>query len=196
MRGCGGPEADLVGADVRDVPRVLRDIQEDWRNKPRGTISLNRLTAWNLSRCLRRRLDRRVAGTSKSHRSVDVVVTGCEVSLWLAEQFAASGAVGLVVDALCAGAHRHEPRAVSRSLASWERFGAHMTHLSLGHAPIFMPRRDGLKWCESSRPLCGARLWMSDMRMSDMMAIMIWKRLSEQGGPRGRPFEIRLPRTD
>jgi hypothetical protein len=79
---------DLVGADVRDIPRVLRDIQEDWRNKPRGTISLNRLTAWNLSRCLRRRLDRRVAGTSKSHRSVDVVVTGCEVSLWLAEQFA------------------------------------------------------------------------------------------------------------
>ena len=84
------PDApDLVGADVRDIPRVLRDIQEDWRNKPRGTISLNRLTAWNLSRCLRRRLDRRVAGTSKSHRSVDVVVTGCEVSLWLAEQFAA-----------------------------------------------------------------------------------------------------------
>ena len=80
---------DLVGADVRDVPRVLRDIQEDWRNKPKGTISLNRLTAWNLSRCLRRRLDRRVSGTTKSHRSVDVVVTGCEVSLWLAEQFAA-----------------------------------------------------------------------------------------------------------
>ena len=67
----------------------LRDIQEDWRNKPKGTISLNRLTAWNLSRCLRRRLDRRVSGTTKSHRSVDVVVTGCEVSLWLAEQFAA-----------------------------------------------------------------------------------------------------------
>ena len=84
------PDApDLVGADLRDIPRVLRDIQEDWRNRPKGTISLNRLTAWNLSRCLRRRLDRRVAGTLRSHRSADVVVTGCEVSLWLAEQFAA-----------------------------------------------------------------------------------------------------------
>ena len=84
---------DLVGADLRDIPRAMREIQEDWRGAPRGTVSLNRLTAWNLSRCLRRRLDRRIAGTSKSHRSVDVVVTGCEVSLWLAEQFASDLAV-------------------------------------------------------------------------------------------------------
>ena len=80
---------DLVLHDIHDIPKILRNIQEDWQNRPQATISLNRLTAWNLARCLRRRLDRRLNSTTKSSRSIDVVVTGCEVSLWLAEQFAA-----------------------------------------------------------------------------------------------------------
>ena len=80
---------DLVLSDIRDIPSILQSIQQDWRNEgTRSSISLNRLTAWNLSRCLRKRLDRNIARTAKSHRSVDVVVTGCEVSLWLAEQLA------------------------------------------------------------------------------------------------------------
>jgi len=80
---------DLVLADIQDIPRILRNIQADWRNRPQGSISLNRLTAWNLARCLKKRLQRRLDGTVKSANSFDVVVTGCEVSLWLAEQFAA-----------------------------------------------------------------------------------------------------------
>ena len=80
---------DLVLDDVRDIPRVLRNIQADWRNRPQGSVSLNRLTAWNLARCLKKRLQRRLDGTVKEPLSYDIVVTGCEVSLWLAEQFAA-----------------------------------------------------------------------------------------------------------
>ena len=80
---------DLIQQDIHDIPKILHNLQEDWHNNPQGSISLNRLTAWNLARCLKRRLDRRVDGTTKSPRSFDVVVTGCEVSLWLAEQFAA-----------------------------------------------------------------------------------------------------------
>lgn len=80
---------DLVLSDIQDIPKVLRNLQEDWRNKPQASISLNRLTAWNLARCLKKRLQRQVESNTKSLTSVDVVVTGCEVSLWLAEQFAA-----------------------------------------------------------------------------------------------------------
>ena len=79
---------DPVLTDIADIPRILKNIQDDWRNKPQGSMSLNRLTAWNLARCLKKRLARRVNRTIKSEGSIDVVVTGCEVSLWLAEQFA------------------------------------------------------------------------------------------------------------
>jgi hypothetical protein len=78
--------SDLVLSDIRDIPTVCRAIQDDWDVKSACT-SLNRLTAFNLSRCLRDRLDAHVAGTVSS-RAVDILVTGCEVSLWLAEQFA------------------------------------------------------------------------------------------------------------
>lgn len=50
---------------------------------------MNRLTAWNFTKCLQKRMQslhnqsiERQAGT------IDIVLTGCEVSLWLAEQFA------------------------------------------------------------------------------------------------------------
>ena len=79
---------DPVLTDISDIPRILKNIQDDWRNKPQGSMSLNRLTAWNLARCLKKRLERRLNGSIKSEHSIDVVLTGCEVSLWLAEQFA------------------------------------------------------------------------------------------------------------
>lgn len=49
-----------------------------------------RLTAWNLAKCIRQRLKGHVNGTIKAGSTdVDILLTGCEVSLWLAEQFAA-----------------------------------------------------------------------------------------------------------
>jgi hypothetical protein len=83
------PESDdLVLSDIRDIPKILRNLQEDWRNRPQGPVSLNRLTAWNLARCVKKRLQRHAEGTTKSVNSIDFLITGCEVSLWLAEQFA------------------------------------------------------------------------------------------------------------
>jgi len=83
------PESDdLVLSDIRDIPKILRNLQEDWRNRPQGPVSLNRLTAWNLARCVKKRLQRHAEGTTKSINSIDFLITGCEVSLWLAEQFA------------------------------------------------------------------------------------------------------------
>lgn len=76
---------DPVLADIRDIPRVCRQIQDDWRD-----VGLNRMTAWNLANCIRERMKAHVDGKIKCHGgSVDILVTGCEVSLWLAEQFGA-----------------------------------------------------------------------------------------------------------
>jgi len=80
---------DLVLSDIKDIPRVCRRIQDDWHNSPTvKTMSLNRLTMWNLGRCLRKRMEMRVNGEGGGDNVVDILLTGCEVSLWLAEQFA------------------------------------------------------------------------------------------------------------
>jgi len=76
---------DLVLSDIRDIPMICKSIQNEWRADKAAT-SLNRLTAYNLSRCLRQRLEAHVAGTVHP-RAIDILLTGCEVSLWLAEQF-------------------------------------------------------------------------------------------------------------
>lgn len=77
---------DPVLADIQDIPKVCQSIQDEWQADKAAT-SLNRLTAFNLSRCLRTRLEAHIAG--KTHpRAIDILLTGCEVSLWLAEQFA------------------------------------------------------------------------------------------------------------
>ena len=74
---------DPVLADIRDIPRICNDIQQDWR-----TVGLNRMTAWNLANCIRERMKGHVDGSIKGHGAqVDILVTGCEVSLWVAEQF-------------------------------------------------------------------------------------------------------------
>lgn len=76
--------ADPVRADIEDIPRICSEIQADWKD-----ASLNRLTAWNLAKCIRQRLKGHLNGTIKDAGEVDILLTGCEVSLWLAEQFAA-----------------------------------------------------------------------------------------------------------
>ena len=76
---------DLILDDIRDIPKICKDIQGSW-----SASSLNCLTAWNFTRCLRRRLQARVSDKASVHAgTVDILLTGCEVSLWLAEQFAA-----------------------------------------------------------------------------------------------------------
>lgn len=77
--------ADPVLSDIQDIPRVCYKIQKDWKD-----VGLNRMTAWNLSNCVRERLMGYVEGRIECHASqVDILVTGCEVSLWVAEQFIA-----------------------------------------------------------------------------------------------------------
>jgi hypothetical protein len=77
---------DLILTDIQDIPKMCESIQDNWHSEKAAT-SLNRLTAFNLSRCLRKRLENHVYGKVQN-RSIDVVLTGCEVSLWIAEQFA------------------------------------------------------------------------------------------------------------
>ena len=77
---------DIILTDIQDIPRICQGIQDEWHSDKAAT-SLNRLTAFNLSRCLRARLETHCLG-SIHPQAVDVLLTGCEVSLWLAEQFA------------------------------------------------------------------------------------------------------------
>ncbi|KAL3922859.1 MAG: hypothetical protein SGILL_001978 [Bacillariaceae sp.] len=76
------PDADdQILDDIQSIPAVLDRIQCNWREG-----GLNRMTAWNLGRQLKRRLQNKIDG--KDDGSIDIVVTGCEVSLYVAEQFA------------------------------------------------------------------------------------------------------------
>ena len=74
---------DPVGDDIAAIPSVVRKIQADW-NEP--CESLNRLTAFTLLSKLKKRLLQYERGEHDG--SVDLLVTGCEVSLWIGEQFA------------------------------------------------------------------------------------------------------------
>eukprot|EP00581_Thalassiosira_minuscula_P013408 CAMPEP_0183716566 /NCGR_PEP_ID=MMETSP0737-20130205/10436_1 /TAXON_ID=385413 /ORGANISM="Thalassiosira miniscula, Strain CCMP1093" /LENGTH=1583 /DNA_ID=CAMNT_0025945857 /DNA_START=119 /DNA_END=4870 /DNA_ORIENTATION=+ len=74
---------DPVLKDIQDIPRICANIQEDWRE-----VGLNRMTAWNLANCISARMKAIADGKIKRHgSSCDILVTGCEVSLWVAEQF-------------------------------------------------------------------------------------------------------------
>ncbi|CAE7837945.1 unnamed protein product [Symbiodinium sp. CCMP2592] len=79
-RSCGDP----VAKDIRDIPSALEKIQKDWDTGE----GLNRITAWTLTRALHRRL-REKANGKVAGDAVDLLITGCEVSLWLGEQLAA-----------------------------------------------------------------------------------------------------------
>ena len=75
---------DPVLADIQDIPRICANIQEDWQD-----VGLNRMTAWHLGQCIRNRMQGQIDGTVETPHAnqVDILVTGCEVSLWVAEQF-------------------------------------------------------------------------------------------------------------
>lgn len=78
---------DPVYTDIKGIPQACQEIQDDWTAQ-KAKSSLNRLTAFNLAGCLRARMEAHAAGKVPA-RAVDILLTGCEVSLWLAEQFAA-----------------------------------------------------------------------------------------------------------
>ncbi|KAL1515756.1 hypothetical protein AB1Y20_002372 [Prymnesium parvum] len=82
--------ADPVGRDLLDIAGVMRRMEEDWA---KGPEALNRITAWNLVSKLREKLLMRSSRERERTRNldgaVDLLLIGCEVSLWLAEQFAA-----------------------------------------------------------------------------------------------------------
>jgi len=75
---------DVVGADLLAIPAALERLTHDFDSREH---SANRLTAWTFTSKLRQKMRAHRAGTHDG--SVDVLITGCEVSLWVGEQFAA-----------------------------------------------------------------------------------------------------------
>ena len=74
---------DPVLGDIQDIPKICHNIQEDWKD-----VGLNRMSSWHLMQCIKKRLKGKVDGSIEDHAGqIDILVTGCEVSLWLAEQF-------------------------------------------------------------------------------------------------------------
>lgn len=83
-KGTSSSSLDPVGQDIADIPYILRKIQDDWND--RSSVSRNRHTAFTFFELLRTRIQKYDSGTHDG--SIDVLLTGCEVSLWAAEQFA------------------------------------------------------------------------------------------------------------
>lgn len=79
--------ADPVGRDLLDTPRILGEITADFDARGVAAKSANLVSAWTFTNKLRQRLKRHRSGTHDG--SVDILITGCEVSLWVGEQFAA-----------------------------------------------------------------------------------------------------------
>ena len=75
-------DKDPVGNDILSIPRVLSNIVSDWDS---CSHSLNRLSAWTFTRLLKDRMKRHDQGIHDG--SIDLLISGCEVSLWLGEQF-------------------------------------------------------------------------------------------------------------
>ena len=71
---------DSVGADINDIPRALAAITESMDGE-------NAMPTYCLGKELLKRVKAYDKGTHDG--TVDILLTGCEVSLWLAEQFAA-----------------------------------------------------------------------------------------------------------
>ena len=83
----GAAQNDPVGADIEAIPVVLARVRDEWREPE----SLNRLTATAFARMLLEKMAVNQEGAASAHeaRNVDVLVVGCETSLWMGEQFAA-----------------------------------------------------------------------------------------------------------
>ena len=75
---------DHVARDIAEIPKVLSQLQSDWESP---TESYNRLTALTLTSLLKKRMLLHDSGEHDG--SVDLLISGCEVSLWMGEQFAA-----------------------------------------------------------------------------------------------------------
>lgn len=79
---------DLVQQDLRDIPEVVTSIDREWADPESPTTT----AATDLADHLCRRLVARREQATTAARSgdqVDLLIGGVEVSLWLAEQFAA-----------------------------------------------------------------------------------------------------------
>ena len=84
IRALPDDSPDPVLNDIRDIPRICQAIQDNWKSP-----DMNRFSAWSLMQKIKRRLNDRIQGRVPTHcNSVDILLTGCETSLWLAEQFA------------------------------------------------------------------------------------------------------------
>jgi hypothetical protein len=70
---------DSVGADINDIPRALAAITESMDGE-------NAMPTYCLGKQLMKRIKAYDKGTHDG--TVDILLTGCEVSLWLAEQWA------------------------------------------------------------------------------------------------------------
>lgn len=84
----GAATRDPVGADIEAIPKVLARIKDEWLDGE----SLNRQTATAFARMIVERMVLNAAPrvmTSHDARDVDLLIVGCETSLWIAEQFAA-----------------------------------------------------------------------------------------------------------
>ncbi len=76
---------DIVAGDIRDIPKVLSGIREDWQNPD----SFNYSTAQAFSKFViekARKAERNAEEGSSGE--LDILVTGVEVSQWIGEQFA------------------------------------------------------------------------------------------------------------
>lgn len=78
---------DPVGADLRSVPQECARLQAEWA----GGTHQNRITSWFFGTDLNKRMAAVAASPAllQTRQRVDLLVTGCEVSLWVGEQFAA-----------------------------------------------------------------------------------------------------------
>jgi len=74
---------DKVLGDLKDIPRVLSLIQEDWKDN----CGLNRRTGSQFYSMLEQLVSERASGAA-GRLEVDVLVTAVEASLWIGEQFA------------------------------------------------------------------------------------------------------------
>eukprot|EP00613_Pedinella_sp_CCMP2098_P067037 CAMPEP_0171988882 /NCGR_PEP_ID=MMETSP0993-20121228/276127_1 /TAXON_ID=483369 /ORGANISM="non described non described, Strain CCMP2098" /LENGTH=1339 /DNA_ID=CAMNT_0012641859 /DNA_START=956 /DNA_END=4976 /DNA_ORIENTATION=- len=80
--------ASPVAADILDIPRVCAAIQEEWQSP----ICMNRRTAYAFGKDINDRMIQHFDNkhvTGASDQRIDLLVTGCEASLWVGEQFAA-----------------------------------------------------------------------------------------------------------
>ena len=76
------PNIDLVKSDIRDTPRILRDIDNSWTNVHSENYISGHSFCEHVLKCISHRIANRLD-------IYDILISGIEVSLWIAEQWAA-----------------------------------------------------------------------------------------------------------